>query len=159
MFEVERKDDRFTVTPYKIDGRTGKLTGDGDSYWASYDSNYDSPSDMYLEIQTCWYKYENIREGFICHFYRIPSVIKGATVLGFNDYSFTISSTPSDTFQVSVTSKSTRESTCDVKAETYEGQKVYYPKSSTYYEDTTRDFRCFDSEDQAKKAGYKASVR
>lgn len=90
-------------------------------------------------------------------FFRIPAEINDLVVDGsYEGFDFLITDT-NDTFGIKIVNQSPKESTCAIRAETHDGKKVYYPQDSKFYNDNAAA-RCFDTETEAKTAGYKKSA-
>lgn len=156
-FEVTRNHDRFTVIAYEVDQKTGNLRKSyTQDYGARFKQRYTDPHDDFLEVYRCWYKYEYIQEGFTCHYARVPAEIDQRDVIGDDEFSALIT-TVSDEFEVEILSKSAKEIECNIKGEVHEGQKIYHLRGSKFYGDLKTGFKCFETETEAKKEGYKKS--
>lgn len=157
VLEVTRKNEKISVQGFDKDLRSGKLTKSTESYSADFARGYLS-DDEYLEVQYCWYKYEYIREGFSCHFNRIPVLVTQSSVKGDDSYEFLITGAYDD-FTVEVLSKSDKETPCTIRAGLHEDQKLYYTKDSEFFKETLSELMCFDSEKAASAAGYQKSFK
>lgn len=157
VLEVTRKNEKISVQGFDKDLRSGKLTKSSESYRADFARGYLS-DDEYLEVQYCWYKYEYIREGFSCHFNRIPVVVTQSSVKGDDSYEFLITGAYDD-FTVDILSKSDKETPCTIRAGLHEGQKLYYTKDSEFFKEPLSEMMCFDSEKAATAAGYQKSFK
>lgn len=156
VFEVSRTKDKLSVSAFERDLRSGKLT-QSSGYSADFAKGYLS-EDEYLEVQYCWYKYKYIKEGFSCHFSRIPVKITDSKVKGDDSYEFLITGAYDD-FTVEVLSKSDKETACNLRGGIHEGEKIFYTKDSPFFKEVTSGFMCFESEKAATDAGYKKSFK
>lgn len=157
VLEVTRKNEKISVQAFDRDLRSGKLTKSTESYRADFARGYLS-DDEYLEVQYCWYKYEYIREGFSCHFSRIPVVVTQSSVKGDDSFEFIITGAYDD-FTVEVLSKSDKETPCTIRAGLHEDQKLYYTNDSEFFKEELSELMCFDSEKAATAAGYQKSFK
>lgn len=159
VLTVSRKGESFSANEQTRNLKTGKLEKSPSDWKAEYTTDYYARDNVYLQLYHCWYKYENIRAGFSCEYHRIPVKIDQAAVKGDWDFDGLLEGVYDD-YTVDIISKSSKDVVCNVKAETTDdGSKIYYTKDSTFFTQVSSGFQCFDSEDGAKKAGYKQSYR
>ena len=155
IFNVTRDGENFSVTGYEIDLKTGEKEKLTDTYFVEFMKQYIEPKDDYLEIRYCWYKYKYIKEGFACHYTRIPTIINQEQVKGDDSYS-TLMKWAGDEIEVKVLKKSKKEIECNVRGETYKSEKIYHTKASTEFSKLNQ-YICFESETEAKNSGYRLS--
>lgn len=159
-FRVTRKDESMDVVAFDIDLKLGKTIESSASfdYDASFERQYIEPHADVLNLKDCFFRYEYIKEDLICSFIRIPVQIESSNVKGDDSFEFLVKQM-NDDFVVNILSKSSKEISCNVKGETHEGQKVYYTQESEFFADTKSGFKCFATESDARRAGYKPSFK
>lgn len=158
-FTVERDEDQFTVKRYEINASTGKtqIPYRGNEYNASF-NEFSTIDGTALIIQECHFRYEYIREDIMCDQILLPAVIPQKTIHG---YSAQFSDSTGQDYTVKISSKAKEDIPCNVKARSVEGEQIYYlPDSEVMKKDAWSGvFKCFASEQDAIKAGYKKSYK
>ncbi len=148
----------MSVTAFETDEKTGKATLSRDNYNAKF-VNCIHGSGTCLDLSHSWYSYPSILAGFHSHYFQIPSELPGDIVIAnkfeASDYYDTTDFT--ETFAVKILSN-TAVTSCAVKGETYNSELIYYTHDSKFF-DQVGNFKCFESENAAIKAGYKKSFR
>lgn len=164
IFTIERNGDNFTLKAEKENSRTGELEPyqyySDNKFEAGFEKHRILDNTEVFQVEECHYRYEYIHEDYRCTTFAIPYNLVSGQVEGkeiyMSDYEETVLS--EGTYSVKIIHKSGKNVKCNVKAETYVGDKIYYLSDSEYFQ-TTRQFRCFEDEDDAIKAGYKKSHR
>ncbi|PIR51412.1 hypothetical protein COU78_01570 [Candidatus Peregrinibacteria bacterium CG10_big_fil_rev_8_21_14_0_10_49_24] len=160
FIDVERDEDSFEVKTSMIDPHTGK-SGAGYFFDGQYSAEFDQWSDgAPLKVYRCDYRYEYIREGIVCDEYYIPTLIDKSTVHGITGITGLIDKDGKD-WPVTIVSKATEEIPCNVKGQKRSGELIYYmPDSEAMRKDDWRGvFKCFETDQDAIKAGYKKSYK
>ncbi len=173
VFDIQRDGEKFDVITKEKNEITWRLSAHYESYsaWFAYKQtsffawDYNTP---YLQIKYCYYLYPNIQVDFRCEMYYINWVIEGKNVSwryyymgdGGHDYVNELYST----YPVIIKSKAKNEvANCSYKwglyfdYNTFSSDKIYYAEWTEQYNKLSQ-FMCFESEAEAKKAGYKASL-
>lgn len=158
-FTVERDEDQFTVKRYEINASTGKtqIPYRGNEYNASF-NEFSTIDGAAIIVQECHFRYEYIREDIMCDQMLLPAVIPQKTVRG---YSAQFSDSTGQDYTVKIVSKAKEDISCNVKALRVGGEQIYYLPDSEVMkkDDWSGVFKCFASEQDAIKAGYKKSYK
>jgi len=158
-FVVKRDEDSFAVQAYTIDDATGNIKKPyrGDEYRAEFE-RYSTMEGMALSIQECHFRYEYIMEDARCDTILLPVDITQQTVHG---YSAQFTDDVGQDYKVKIVSKAQEEVPCTVRAQTYDGELIYYTADSeAMIKDGFRGvYKCFASEEDAQRHGYRKSYK
>lgn len=166
FIKVQRNEDSFDVTIFSVDPNTGKrrkgfLFG-GQFLNYDYRAEFeDRRSVRYLTMYECSYFYPYLKLDARCNYYSIPAVINKSVVQGYNAKPLFIDEKNKEDFKVRIISKAKKEIECNVKGQEHSRELIYYTQDSEAMRlDSWRGvFKCFETEEDARRLGYKKSYK
>ncbi len=147
FINIKRDGESFEVDRYVISPKTGGKTH---PYDEPYHARFIKKSgEQHVKIFECHYFYKHIKVDLRCDEFYIPAIIGSPTVRGYEELF------DKEGLEVTITivSKAKEEIECNVKAK----EGIYYTKDSKAPKPKT--FRCFETEDDAIRAGNKKSFK
>jgi hypothetical protein len=158
-FVVERDEANFAVQEYVIDAVTGNVKKPylGDEYLGSFEQ-FSTIDEMAFMIHECHYLYKYIREGLVCDELLLPVLITQEAMHG---YSAQFGDKTGQDYKVTIMRKAQKDVECNVKGQQYDGILIYFMPDSEVMrkDDWMGGFKCFETEQDAIKAGYKKSYK
>jgi len=151
----------MTVKGYNNDGKTGEIKWDSSADWSVYFSKACAKDQKEcLTLSRTTYKYYDYKLGNYTDMFFFPiDLTPTTTAQQYSSTYYTVGEgNYSDReFKVNILSKDASDISCVVRGETHDGQLIYYTPDSQYFNDLYK-FKCFPSEEEANKAGYKKSL-
>ncbi len=158
-FTIQRDEDKYTVKRFEINASTGKaeIPYRGNEYTASFEKYSTIDGEAFL-FQECSYLYPHLQMELRCDQILLPSIISKEEVHG---YSAQFGDSTGKDYIVKIISKAKEDILCNVKGQSVGGELIYFlPDSEVMKKDSWSGvFKCFASEQDAIKAGYKKSYK